>query len=234
MNYSFDIDPQKVLGVTVDAPLEEIRRAYREQSKKYHPDHGGDEWAFRLVSKSYEILSRARVAARAVGEATRQEPRRPPVDAVVTPDHGDPSAGSFRSGIRDRVADPSALVDIELLLLRLELDDPYALITLPETERNLSCNLNVTWPSNEAPDEARAQAATVLPRLVEALDELARRTQPVSENRTIEDLAARAWFTYASARKVSEAFQVLRSGLKARGLGARQWTRELVIPRNGR
>lgn len=36
--------------------MEEIHSAFREKSKKHHPDLGGDEWAFRMVVRAYEIL----------------------------------------------------------------------------------------------------------------------------------------------------------------------------------
>ncbi len=36
--------------------MEDIQKAYREKSKKHHPDLGGDEWAFRMVVRAYEIL----------------------------------------------------------------------------------------------------------------------------------------------------------------------------------
>ena len=36
--------------------MEEIQRAYRDKSRKHHPDLGGDEWAFRMVVRAYEIL----------------------------------------------------------------------------------------------------------------------------------------------------------------------------------
>jgi hypothetical protein len=45
-----------VLGVCPTASLDEIHDAYRAQSKKYHPDRGGDEWAFRMVARAYEVL----------------------------------------------------------------------------------------------------------------------------------------------------------------------------------
>jgi DnaJ domain len=56
--HSFSIDPRTVLGVGPDATLDEIREAYRAKSKKHHPDLGGDEWAFRMVTRAYEVLKR--------------------------------------------------------------------------------------------------------------------------------------------------------------------------------
>ena len=54
--HSFSLDPRTVLGVSPDASLEEIHDAYRTKSKKHHPDLGGDEWAFRMVARAYEVL----------------------------------------------------------------------------------------------------------------------------------------------------------------------------------
>ena len=54
--HSFSLDPRTVLGVGPDASLDEIRDAYRAKSKKHHPDLGGDEWAFRMVLRAYEVL----------------------------------------------------------------------------------------------------------------------------------------------------------------------------------
>ena len=48
-SFSFEIDPHVVLGVTAEASLEQIREAYRRKSKTYHPDVGGEEWAFRVL-----------------------------------------------------------------------------------------------------------------------------------------------------------------------------------------
>ena len=45
-----------VLGVGPNASLDEIQDAYRAKSKKHHPDVGGDEWAFRMVVRAYEVL----------------------------------------------------------------------------------------------------------------------------------------------------------------------------------
>ncbi len=54
--HSFSLDPRTVLGIGPEATLEEIHDAYRAKSKKHHPDLGGDEWAFRMVSRAYEVL----------------------------------------------------------------------------------------------------------------------------------------------------------------------------------
>lgn len=54
--HSFSLDPRTVLGVGPEATLEEIHDAYRAKSKKHHPDLGGDEWAFRMVTRAYEVL----------------------------------------------------------------------------------------------------------------------------------------------------------------------------------
>src|SRR3954447_24634205 len=73
---SIQIDPYSVLGVTPTASLQEIRDAYRRKTKQHHPDVGGETWAFRVLSQSYEIVSTARVA-RATEAEFRSSPRRP-------------------------------------------------------------------------------------------------------------------------------------------------------------
>ena len=54
-------DLYSILGVDKDATKDEIRRAYRVNAKKYHPDkNGGDEKAadlFKQVKEAYEVLS---------------------------------------------------------------------------------------------------------------------------------------------------------------------------------
>jgi hypothetical protein len=60
MIHHFSIDPRSVLGVSDNASTDEIHHAFREKSKKHHPDSGGDEWAFRMVVRAYEILKTTR------------------------------------------------------------------------------------------------------------------------------------------------------------------------------
>ena len=78
--FSFEIDPHKVLGVTADATLEEIRDAYKQKAKRYHPDAGGEDWSFRILVQAYEMLCSARVARAAHVERRAQPPasRRDP------------------------------------------------------------------------------------------------------------------------------------------------------------
>ena len=54
------MNPYDVLGVSKDASDQEIKRAYRKLSKKYHPDlnhEPGAEEKFKEVNEAYEILS---------------------------------------------------------------------------------------------------------------------------------------------------------------------------------
>ena len=54
-------DPYDVLGVSKSATSEEIQKAYRKLSKKYHPDRNpGDkqaDTAYKEVQEAYGVLS---------------------------------------------------------------------------------------------------------------------------------------------------------------------------------
>jgi DnaJ domain len=86
MTHSYQFDPYLVLGVTSGASLREIRDAYHQKSLKHHPDRGGDEWAFRIVARAYEILTTARVVDRASDEVRRPATSRPYPTAYPEPE----------------------------------------------------------------------------------------------------------------------------------------------------
>lgn len=50
-------DYYTVLGVARDASQDDIKKAFRQLAKKYHPDKGGDAEKFKEVAEAYEILS---------------------------------------------------------------------------------------------------------------------------------------------------------------------------------
>ncbi|GAJ04072.1 unnamed protein product, partial [marine sediment metagenome] len=50
-----------LLGVSPDASVEEIKKAYRQKSNKYHPDKPtGDEDIFKAITAAYEKLLAAK------------------------------------------------------------------------------------------------------------------------------------------------------------------------------
>lgn len=52
-----EIDPWQILGVPRDASPEDIKKAYRDLSKKHHPDVGGDPDKMKEINVAYDILS---------------------------------------------------------------------------------------------------------------------------------------------------------------------------------
>lgn len=64
-------DPHRILGIEPNASAEEIQKAYRRRAAKYHPDAGGDAWAFQQVQEAYEDLMRAR------GKSGSKRPPKP-------------------------------------------------------------------------------------------------------------------------------------------------------------
>lgn len=253
MQFDYRFDPFEVLETTAGESLLEIRDAFRAKVKKHHPDHGGDEWAFRVVNRAYEVLSTARVMGRAAEEFARtgrDVPPPPPDDPepFVAHDHPDTATAStahyqqssrdedvIRPGVRVNTGDRAKVVDVEMFLVRFQVDDPMQLVNLPPKDRNLSCCLHVEWPSRELDETLKAliDKPEVVRIVAQAFKAVARSTGGIATKSTDDRSQFVGWLYYPTALSASEAFQALRKRLIADGLGVVQWTRELVIPKDG-
>src|SRR5579864_807585 len=227
MPYSFSIDPNEVLGVSQNSSLQEIRDAYREKAKRYHPDGGGDAWAFRIVSQAYQVLRTARVAGRAAQES-----------AGAAPTHGEgtPAQTTERAwhGVSDTFDDPAQVVDIEMFLIRFAIEDPSEHFSRAPADRNLSCSLNVSWPSRQ-PNVPRPPA-NLANKTVHELDSVciavAKQTRAHASYSRPDEHQFTGWLSYPTAVRASEAFTTLKKELNARGLRVRQWISEMILARD--
>jgi hypothetical protein len=233
--FSFEIDPHRILGVTPQATLAEIREAYRAKAKIHHPDAGGEDWAFRILVQAYEMLSAARVA-----RATHAEPERPSRSATapVRPKTAR-GAETVHQGIHDSGLDSSKIVAMELLCVRYLWDDAdYLWITqrAPDDERFLSCNLNLSWPDQSSQGQAAAitdHAATIA-MLQEIVDHMIITSRAVASRARAEDDRFGGWLSYSSFDRAWKAVNTIHELLRSRGMGLRQWSRDLFIPRGWR
>ena len=69
-------DPYKILGVPEDASDEEIKKAYRELARKYHPDNYHDnpledlaQEKMKEINEAYEQITKERASGRRTGGA---------------------------------------------------------------------------------------------------------------------------------------------------------------------
>jgi DnaJ domain len=257
MTHTFHFDPLVILGIAQGASLREIRDAYHQKSLKYHPDKGGDEWAFRMVTRAYEILSTARVVDRAAEEDRR--PPRTPTQPRTEPeaqhraswtDRSGPSAskpgvdpdstlniqgwgGPPKSHADEPPGEASKIVMAELLILRFELECSIDLFMKSPEDRNLSCSLHVSWPVAELAERVQVipDAKKILKSVSEAFKVKGVRKHVLKKKTDIEHGRFEAWFTYATAVHASEALEAFREALAQTGLKLEKQIREMAIPR---
>jgi hypothetical protein len=259
-NLTVQIDPHAILGVAASASLHEIREAYRKKAKQHHPDVGGEEWVFRIVAQAYEILSTARVTQATRAEFHGRS--SPAAEAswggsYDAPEHGraqgaaeGPSPGQstaarpqsssasdgVRPGVSDKFQDPARVVDVEKLWVRYEVDHVWLLNEGSSEDRFLSCCLNIAWPDpNLASRASSLPGADEIVRQLTAAFELVRSQTPVTGARSdVLEHKFQGWLSYASTQLAWKAFNMLHHELNARGLSVKQWTRDLIIPREWR
>lgn len=242
MAISLPVEPSEVLGLPASASLSDIRGAYRDKALRYHPDTGGEGWAFRIVTQAYEWMLTQRVSQRVheeeAREATRQrahrpaEPERPhdPAGHKPTVHASDDDDTHARRAVRDQVADESHLVDVEFFTIRFELSDPSQLLYTRAEDRTLTCSLNVTWPSRDSnvprgnDNESRAIVAGAFRSLV-------KKTRAKISHIQDDPTTFSAWVSYPTQTKASEAFELFREMLREHNFGAAQWMRDVIIPK---
>jgi hypothetical protein len=212
------IDPYTVLGVKRDASADDIRDAFHQKSKKHHPDHGGDDWAFRVVVHAYNLIT----SGAALELSRSLDPKAAQAE----------ENSRIRPGVHDRDMHPSRLVLVEILWMRYAVDDFFALLGDKSKSPQLSGSIKMTWPDPELPGDPRGIpfADRILLALNGAFDELRGKTSPLKARSNIEVGRFEAWLSYPNGKSASMAFKHLHVQLKARGLGVRQWTRELILP----
>jgi len=55
-----DLNPFTILGVSMDASEEEVKKAYRSKAAKAHPDKGGTDLEMAKVNAAYEVIRRVK------------------------------------------------------------------------------------------------------------------------------------------------------------------------------
>jgi len=227
MNHHFSLDPRTILGVSSDASREEIDRAFREKSKKHHPDMGGDEWAFRMVLRAHEML-----------KATRDMAQRHPSFSGMVWDSGEVAAGD-RPGDRfeNCPAPPSRadfhMVEAELVWIRFELaggselrgDEKPAVTTL-------SVCLVVSWPRLSFVKHSAVfpDTADTLRHIISSFEQLRIRKPVFGSRSRIEDGQFVGWLSYPNVVEAEAGFQALHDALALHGLKVSLQTRDEPIP----
>jgi hypothetical protein len=222
MDHSFSIDPRSVLGVGNDASPEEIHRAFLARCKLHHPDHGGDEWAFKMVLRAYEILKETRgIAARQAAPRRPAEPAGPAPGPGVHPEPGPSPLGEFRT------------LDAELVWIRCE-GSPVAAAEPGRSAvaMTLSVCLVISWPRAALVKHSAdiPEAAEILRVIIQAFDHLKGLPEAIGSRSRIEDGQFVGWLSYASVEQAEAAYHALHDELDVHNLGIALRTRDEQVP----
>jgi curved DNA-binding protein CbpA len=248
MIHQFPLDPRSVLGISPDASLEEIDRAFRAKSMKHHPDHGGDEWAFRIVSRAYEILKSApRLRAENGATATTTGGSHGPRDERGDGQGGDrdrsddsgPAAEGARPGVNAVPPSPAELrtVDVELIWLRFEFATPAgARLETEPTEATLSVCMALSWPRASLVERAAElpDASATLRRVIETFEHLRGQGSVLASRSRIEDGQFVGWLSYPDVVRAMLGFEAVKDALSLHGFQVKLRTRDELVPQEWR
>ena len=221
--------------MTAQASLQEIRDAYKQKAKRYHPDAGGRGM---VVSHPGAGLRDAQLGARRPRHARSNPPAATSSRAASQAASGHRVGPCRNSRHRRRTrlvwsASSSSACAISGTTPSIS-GSPSA---RPDEDRFLSCNLNLSWP-----DQGVAERAETIQRSGGDPGDAARRLRPDDHHR-------RGWSHRGRARTKTalpagcpiptstvpgNPSTRCTSCLRARGLGLRQWSRDLFIPRGWR
>ncbi|APW58807.1 J domain-containing protein [Paludisphaera borealis] len=251
MYHHFQLNPRTILGVGPEASADQIRDAFREKSKKHHPDLGGDEWAFRMVVRAYEVLKSTAngldssgvdvdvdvVAPAAPTSWTWPGPMGNPFAQGWFPFGSEPAADApTAEAAPTQTMPPSAFqtVDVELIWIRFEMAEKVDLDASDGSDRaTLSVCMVVSWPikSLVARTAEFAGAGETLRQVIDAFEHLDRGAALAVRTR-IEDGQFVGWVSYPDVVAAQSAFLGFRDILTGDGLSVRLQTRDEMIPQN--
>jgi hypothetical protein len=247
MTHHFPFDPREVLGVPTDATPDQVHDAFREKSKKHHPDLGGDEWAFRMVARAYEVLK-----ATSGGASPPVEPSpwvRPAASDFFFQGRfpfgaGDPEATATAAEAEGAEADaepaaeaeppradaPGIFHQVEVELIWIRFGMPGAAAEHAEGG-TLSVCMVVSWPlrSLVARSAEYANLDKTLRRVIEAFDGV-RGAGPLSARSRIEDGQFVGWLSFPDVLTAQAAFLRLRDDLRRHDMTVHLQTRDEVVP----
>lgn len=212
--HSFSLDPRIVLGVSAAATPAEIHEAFRSKSKKYHPDLGGDEWAFRMVARAYEVL-------KTTAGTRPPQPWESPIRERTETESSSMGRDDFR------------VVEAQLMWIRLESGESAAPWSPSEdNEETLSVCLVISWPTPHLVARATelGNAGEILRALIDLFEQLRGSASALAGRSRIEDGRFVSWLSYPDVLAAQDAFLSLRDSLRDAGLTVKLQTVDERIP----
>jgi hypothetical protein len=94
--------------------------------------------------------------------------------------------------------------------------------------------LTISWPDDQAASRSLGhdERAGVLTTLEGVFEQMIVTTRVVSSRSRVEDDQFSGWLAYSNFDRAYKTVSTLHESLKSHGLGMRQWSRDLFIPRS--